>query len=210
MVKLQGNQQDEVAEYFDVWFDGCSTVSHKGGDASYRLKDVLEEIPINPKKILDYGCGQGGWIQLLSDKYPCAEITGIDISTNGIATASKLFPSHKFFLFDGEKAPFPNNSFDLIFSYHVLDAVWDLNKSVFDLTRLLKKGGFLCVVIPCGNESSFEEKFTRLVQGGKEKSCDGYERFFYSYEGNIRRMKSTEVIEIFSMYNLNFARKSPL
>jgi ubiquinone/menaquinone biosynthesis C-methylase UbiE len=202
-VKLQVKQQDESAKYFDVWFDGCFKINQKrGGDASYRLRDLLDEIPINPKKILDYGSGQGGWIQLLSDKFPEAEITGIDISENGIEVASRLFPGHKFLLFDGIKAPFPDNSFDLIFSYHVLDVVWDLEKSVFDLTRLLKKGGVLCVIMPCSNENSFEEKVTRLVDKGKEKSFDGYVRFYYSYGANIRRLKSTETIKLLSKYDL--------
>ena len=47
---------------------------------------------------------------------------------------------------------------------------------------------------------SFEEMISRLVRGGKKNSIDGYKRFFYSYPANVRRMKSSEVIDLLSKY----------
>ena len=35
-----------------------------------KVKDTLRQVPIHVKSILDYGCGQGGWTELLSIIFP--------------------------------------------------------------------------------------------------------------------------------------------
>ena len=200
MTELTINNES-ISKYFDGWYNGTYTVNRKGSEL-YRLMDVLNEIPINVKSVLDYGCGQGSWVHLLSDRFPDSEITGVDISKNGIEIASELFPNHEFYWFNGETAPFPDHSFDLIFSWHVLDVVSNLDGTLLDISRLLKKGGFLCIVVPCGNEGSLEEKITRLIRGGGEITIDGEMRFFYSYAQHRRRMKSDELIELLANYDL--------
>ena len=198
---ILGVNSSNMGKYFDEWYDG-TYITNKGGIESGFLKQILCSIPLDTHNILDHGCGQGSWVSLLQDKFSNAKITGIDISKNGIDIAKKLFPKHTFFVFDGKTAPISDNSFDLIFSYHVLDAVWNLNESLVDISRLLKKGGYLFIVMPCANENSFEEKITRLVKGGKEDSIDGYKRFFYSYPCNVRRLQSSEIIKLLSKHNI--------
>jgi len=135
---IQSVNKTNMGEYFDGWYDG-TFITNKGGIESIILKEILSSIPLSIDNILDHGCGQGSWIHILQDRFPNAKITGIDISKNGIDVAKKLFPKHTFLFFDGETAPLSDSSYDLIFSYHVLDAVWNLNKSLFDISRLLKK-----------------------------------------------------------------------
>tara|TARA_B100002003_G_scaffold202330_1_gene194515 strand:- start:309 stop:1298 length:990 start_codon:yes stop_codon:yes gene_type:complete len=200
-MSILGVKKTNIGEFFDGWYDGKFSANYAGYIESMQLEEVLDSIPLSIQDILDHGCGQGSWIHLLQDKFLNAKITSIDISKNGIDVTKKLFPKHTFLFFDGETAPLTDNSYDLIFSYHVLDAVWDLNKSLLDISRLLKKGGYLVIVVPCANENSFEEKITRLVKEGKEKSIDDYERFFYSYSANVRIMKSNEIIELLLKYN---------
>ncbi len=206
MAKIGVNKTD-ISNFFDSWYDGGTFPINRGGIESNRLKDVLDSIPLPVRYVLDHGCGQGSWIHLLQDKFPGAKITGIDVSKNGIDLASKLFPTHTFLLFDGETAPLPGNYFDLIFSWQVLDAVWNLDKSLLDISRLLKKGGLLCISMPCANENSFIEKITRLVKEGKEESIDGYKRFFCSYPGRVRSLRSEETIELFSRYSLKIYKE---
>ena len=194
-----GVDHTNMGEFFDKWYDG-TYINNKKGIQSIIIKEIFGLIPLSIESILDHGCGQGSWIHLLHDEYPNAKITGIDISKNGINIAKKLFPKHKFLFNDGKRSPLNDNSFDLIFSFHVLDAVWNLDESLLEISRLLKKNGFLLLVIPCANNNSFEEKITRLVRGGKKNSIDGYKRFFYSYPANVRRMKSSEVIDLLSKY----------
>lgn len=171
-----------------------------------RVKDILKEVPIHVSTILDYGCGRGRWINLLLDIFPNAEITGVDISDGAIKKAEEIFPSYRFYSFDGETAPFDNDSFDLIFCYHVLEHVYDFKKNIQDLCRLVKKKGYICVILPCGNEGSFEERVVGLIRGGKEKSIKDEIRFFYEDSGHFRRMKSEEVIKSFKINNVSLQK----
>lgn len=199
-------KKDTIKEFYDKRYEGTYREEQKGLEL-YRVKYTLNEIPTSIKTILDYGCGQGGWIKVLSNKFPNAEICGIDISDKAVERAMIKFPQHDFLSFDGDTAPFEDNSFELIYSYHVLEHVYDIQKTIFDISRLLKKGGYLCIIFPCGNENSFEERITCLVQGGKEISTDGEKRFFYEDSGHIRRMKSEEVIESFAQHNIGICKE---
>ena len=205
MVKLEVNK-DIIKKFYDNRYQGIYMETHKGPE-SYRVKNVLSEIPDTVEAVLDYGCGQGGWIEILSNRFLNAKICGIDISDKAIELATKKFPQYNFFSFNGETAPFADNSFDLIFSYHVLEHVYDIQKTIFNISRLLKKSGYLCIIFPCGNKNSFEERITCLVRGGKEDSIDGRKRFFYEDSGHIRRMESREVIELFAQNNIRIYKE---
>lgn len=198
--------KDTIKSFYDNRYNGVYMQDHKGLDI-YRVKSLLNEIPNTVKMILDYGCGQGRWIKILSRAFPDGKISGTDVSSRAIELAVEKYPQYKFFPFDGETTPFADDSFDLIFSYHVLEHVCDIEKTIFDISRLLKKGGYLCTILPCGNKNSFEERITHLVQGGKEDSIDARERFFYEDPGHIRRMKSRELIELFSQNNVRLYKE---
>lgn len=189
--------ENNITSFYNSRYDGTYMEKHTDFEL-YRVQDTLNKIPISPKTILDYGCGQGGWVELLSSVFPGAKLFGIDISDTAIDKANKRFTQSKFYSFDGETAPFEDGYFDLIFSYHVIEHVYNLEKTIADISRLLNKNGYLCLILPCGNDNSFEERVTRLIKEGKEKSLDGRIRFFYEDIGHIRRLKSAEIIKLFA------------
>jgi len=191
--RYAGNYMDK--DRYGIWIHegvGCLSV-----------RQTLSQIPIQPRRILDYGCGQGGWIQLLSMTFPDAKIYGIDISDTAIVKARKRYPEHAFSTFDGARAPFPDESFDLIFSFHVLEHVHDIEGSIRDISRITQKGGYACIIFPCGNKNSLEEKAVCLMERGKVPSCDGRTVHFYEVpDGHLRRMTSEETISLFAKQGL--------
>lgn len=161
-----------------------------------RVQDILNQIPISPATVLDYGCGQGGWIPVLENQFPEAQISGVDLSPVALGKASRKFPYHTFAVCDRDVTHFADQYFEVIFSYHVLEHVLNVERTLAEIARLLKTGGYCCLICPCGNQHSFEENVTTLVHNGKEPSRDGRIRFFYEDASHIRRLTSREVIEM--------------
>ena len=100
-------------------------------------------------RILDIGCGPGGLVfkacRLGHDAY------GIDVDDAKISLAKawlraqKLPPewSKRINICDGADLPFPNESFDVVTSYHVLEHVADLPSILHEAVRVTKRGGWL-------------------------------------------------------------------
>lgn len=199
--------RDDLKQFYEQLYetdymieDGFASWSQVGVELS-RVKDVLREVSGSVRCILDYGCGQGRWADVLCEVFPKACICGIDISEKAIELAKQLHPQHKFVAFEGERAPFAEASFDLLFSYHVLEHVYDLNAVVRDMIRLVKPGGHLCLIFPCGNKGSLEEKTMRLIEGGKIFTEAGEPVFFFEQSaGHLRRMESWQIVELFSVH----------
>lgn len=198
--------KDNIIDYYNERYGGTYREDQKGLEL-YRVKQIVNEIPTDIENILDYGCGQGIWIKVLSGKFLNPNIYGIDISEKAVELAKFNFPQYNFSSFNGETAPFDDNSFELIYSYHVLEHVYDIQKTILDISRLVKKDGYLLIILPCGNDNSLEERVTRLIQNGKETSTVGGRRFFYEDPGHLRRMKSEELIKSFSQYNINIYKE---
>jgi SAM-dependent methyltransferase len=168
-----------------------------------RVTQTLQQVPpAEISSILDYGCGSRGWVPLLSTLFPKARVTGIDVSRTAVREANARYPEARFLPFDGAEAPFAAASFDLVFSYHVLEHVAELEVVVDEMARLLKVEGYLCLIFPCANEGSLEEWVTRQVRDGKEPSPDGYRRFFFEDPSHLRRLESREIVRLFAKHQL--------
>ncbi len=192
-------------DYMDA--DAYSTWVHEGL-AARRVRETLEQVPLQPLKVLDYGCGQGKWSSLLRSVFPAAEIHGIDISSVAVEKAARKHPDCHFSAFDGELSPFADASFDLVFSFHVLEHVLDVETSVRDIARLIVPGGFACIIFPCGNRGSFEDRLVSLMKNGREPSPTGETIFFFEKnEGHLRRMESEKTIAMFASQGLALERE---
>ena len=193
-------RDDDLAGFYDARYAESYMETHPLLE-EWRARDLLAKIP-RPRKILDYGCGQGGWIPFLSEVFPDAEIVGVDISRRALERARERFPSPTFRLIEGRTAPVSNDAFDLVFSYHVLEHVSDLEETVADMARAARRTGYLCVMVPCANEGSFEERVVRGVRDGLESSVDGMSRFFFDDAGHIRRPTSGELLASFERHGV--------
>jgi SAM-dependent methyltransferase len=192
-------------DYMDA--DAYSTWVHEGL-AAYRVRQTLQQIPGRPGRILDYGCGQGKWTPLLHELFPESAIFGIDISEVATEKAALKYSYCQFMGFDGVRAPLGDAEFDLVFSFHVLEHVLDISATVNDIARLLRPGGHACIIFPCGNRHSFEERFVSLLKNGREFSPTGEQIFFFEKaEGHLRRLESDQTIALFSNAGLTLRKE---
>jgi ubiquinone/menaquinone biosynthesis C-methylase UbiE len=101
-----------------------------------------------PLRILDFGCGIGATEKVLRDRFPGARIEGVDSSAESLRAAEAIgLRDVKFHFAEGESLPFPDASFDLIYSngtFHHIDH--GKHGAVFaELQRVLRSGGHLFV-----------------------------------------------------------------
>jgi SAM-dependent methyltransferase len=183
--------------YYDELYEGRYMDEHSRVERM-RVRDVLSSIPVRGvRSILDYGCGRGAWISLLRDVFPSAVVTGSEISETALLSAAGAFPNLTFLHFDGKRVPRGDRTFDLVFSYHVLEHVMSLSETVADIARLTKR--WACVCLPCRNEGSFEERMAR-ESGGLEVSSTGESRFRHDEEGHLRRPATEELVAEFAKH----------
>lgn len=131
-----------------------------------RFLDLLNEVDFEGKSVLEIGSGPGGNLKALLAKKP-AFLTGADISDDMIELAkSNLPPEVRLVKVDGTTLPFPDQSFDYVFTATVLQHNTDetmLLKILAEICRVAKekvilferiedtiKGDDLCLGRPVG------------------------------------------------------------
>jgi ubiquinone/menaquinone biosynthesis C-methylase UbiE len=85
-----------------------------------KVKSFYQNKNLIPKKILDFGCGIGNSSLFLSRYFPESHIFGLDVSEKSIEVAqNRKIPNCDFRVYDGEKIPFEESSFDVVFISNV-------------------------------------------------------------------------------------------
>jgi trans-aconitate methyltransferase len=95
----------------------------------------------NPQKILDLGTGTGLWAVNMADKYPSAQVVGIDLSP----VQPQFTPPNCEFQIDdfNQDWTWPDDSFDLIHGRLLLASVSDYPQFFQQGFAAVKPGGFL-------------------------------------------------------------------
>lgn len=86
------------------------------------------------EKILDFGCGDLALAFLISKKIRGIHIVGMDV-VRPINKPSRV----QFILYNGNKLPFNDNSFDLIYAYHVLHHIKKPYEALAECLRVSAK-----------------------------------------------------------------------
>jgi ubiquinone/menaquinone biosynthesis C-methylase UbiE len=95
-----------------------------------------------PMRALDVGTGTGAVARLISERWPDAEVTGVDVSTGMIAEARRL-GSERYDVGDASALPYEDAAFDLV----------TLNNMIpfFDeLARVTAPGGYVAIAYSMG------------------------------------------------------------
>ncbi len=126
--------------------------------------EMMERFEEIKGSFLEVGSGFGGLVTYLNKKYHHkVRAYGIDPSADaydGTMQCAKLLAASnniadRFVSAVGEALPFPDETFDWVYSTSVLEHVKDSEKVLSESIRVLKKGGILQFVIP--NYGSFWE-----------------------------------------------------
>ncbi|MBN8905884.1 MAG: trans-aconitate 2-methyltransferase [Rhodospirillales bacterium] len=115
--------------------------------------DLLAQVPLaTPTRVVDLGCGHGNVTTILRQRFPAAEIVGVDSSPDMLAKARSAAPDCRFV--QGDFATWrPEAPPDLIYSNAALHWV-GAHETLFPrLFGLLAPGGVLAVQMPAMHDA---------------------------------------------------------
>jgi len=128
-------------------YDHHAVLQREIGD---RLMAHLNFTKIEPKRILDIGCGTGYVTRLLTNKFKKSHITGLDLSETMVRHTRKhhalRLPWHgkrHHCVADGCALPFADGSFDLVTSNLAMQWVANPSDMLVEMRRVLAPNGLI-------------------------------------------------------------------
>jgi trans-aconitate 2-methyltransferase len=111
-------------------------------------RDLLAQVPLDsPKRVIDLGCGPGNSTGLLVERFPQADVIGVDSSPDMLRQARERLPRCRFV--EGDLATWmPDEAADLLFGNAVFHWVPDHPVVLARLLQSLPPGGVLAVQMP--------------------------------------------------------------
>lgn len=111
-------------------------------------RDLLAAVPLQSAAfVVDLGCGPGNSTEILAQRFPGAELLGLDTSPAMLEAARARLPGVTFALGDASTFTLPKPA-DLIYANAVLQWVPDHATLLPRLMSLLAPGGVLAVQMP--------------------------------------------------------------
>jgi SAM-dependent methyltransferase len=105
-----------------------------------------------PARVLDAGSGEGGVAMAVAARHPSVRVEGVEVAAANVELARRLnrFPNAGFREGLAEEVHrfFPPGSFDLAYSFAVLEHVRDVEGTIRSITTVLRPGGRFCFVVP--------------------------------------------------------------
>lgn len=112
-----------------------------------RAHELARRLPPGPSRILDAGCGTGGFVRALRAAQPAWSVTGVDLSPLACALARERTGAE---IVEGSitALPFGDGAFDAVTTGDVLYHVADTVAALQEFARCVKPGGVVLVNEP--------------------------------------------------------------
>lgn len=98
---------------------------------------------LSGRKTLDVGCGKGRFARILKERFPSADIHGVDISPEMLKFVPESVAVQTGVM---TSLPYPNHSFDCVYATESLEHAVEIPKAVSEMCRILKPGGKLAII----------------------------------------------------------------
>jgi 2-polyprenyl-3-methyl-5-hydroxy-6-metoxy-1,4-benzoquinol methylase len=140
-------------------------------------------------KLLDIGCGTGDF--LVEAKNQGWSILGFEPNSDAKQLAAK-----KGVLFTEDIFALPENTFDVVSMWHVLEHVPNLTEYITNLKRIVKPNGTIIIAVP--NYKSYDAKY--------------YNRFWAAYDvpRHLWHFSKTSIKRLFSDVDMELKKVKPM
>lgn len=180
------NQQDSIKatkEGFEESFLQGDFYNKQTQDQQH-LESIISFLPIKSgMKILDLGVGSGFLSFAIAKKYQNVQIIGLDIvemalEKNRERAEAEGLCNLSFVSYDGIDFPFKDCEFDLVMTRYALHHFPDIQKSIGEVSRVLKNHGSFFISDPRPNDDDTE----RFVDAYMQLKKDGHIKFYTKKE----------------------------
>ena len=125
-------------------YDQSATLQHRIGE------HLLHRIDCRPEQIMDLGCGTGYHSIQLQQRYPQAQVVGVDLSAGMLSYAQTKYSNEGicWLCADAESLPVQSRSQSLVFSNFALQWCDQLDRLAAEIYRVLEPKGQLLLAVP--------------------------------------------------------------
>ena len=135
-------QQDFAKDYAD----NAADVQKNWFEHDLNFPLLLQMLPKDAQRVLDYGCGPGEFTAQLAKHF--AKVDGCDYSDEMIQLAKANYKGCEFFVWDNLATTPSVEPYDAIFSKLTLHFIDDLTQLANGLKPILKTGGLFVFSVP--------------------------------------------------------------
>jgi SAM-dependent methyltransferase len=122
-------------------------------------RSIKNAAPFLSGKMMDFGCGRKPY----ENFFEVTEYIGVDIEQSGHSHINSQIDVY----YDGNTIPFPENTFDSVFCSEVLEHVFNPDKVLKELLRVMKPGAKMLLTAPfCWNEHEMPYDYARYSSVG--------------------------------------------
>lgn len=140
-------QFDKLAPVWDARRDPVAFAS---------VTAALDNLPA-PRRVLDLGTGTGSVARLVAERYPDAEVVGVDLSNAMIEEARAKTPDGRvrYLVADAQRLPFEDGAFDLV-------TLGNMIPFFDELARVVAPGGRVLFAFSAGDATPIYVASDRL------------------------------------------------
>ncbi|KTD32800.1 biotin synthase [Legionella nautarum] len=152
------NLRTEICNAFSKHATEYEQAAKVQNEIGERLFERLHYLKINPRYVLDLGCGTGLFSKMLKKLYPQAEIIGLDLSYAMLQQAQKKQGwRRKWPLINADMValPFVDGLFDLVFANQVVHWAQPLSAVIQELNRVMNVNS--CLMFSTLGPDTFKE-----------------------------------------------------
>lgn len=162
----------------------------------YELSSALVEM-LHPTLSLDVGCEGGDFVQALTSQG--TTVYGADLSAYAIAHGIGAV-RHRLLQAEAERLPFPENTFDLVTSHHVVEHLVNPGLFIREVRRVLNDSGSTFIVTtipPLGTPKPWrwlgiQKDITHVSLHSRAWWIRSFERQGFKYAGNLDNIVVTQ------------------